>query len=201
VVVGLEMFSKDSQDVLDRWAEGRISEEDFVIKYRDNWTIDWSLYRDIFLFARERKIPLIALNVPGEIIRKVRKTGFSSLTEGEVGKLPPGIGCVVDEKYMEFMRRVFAAHRNDDKAFLYFCEAQLLRDKTMAWYLLDYMKKNPGRTAVVITGIAHAWKKGMPAQIQEISGRGSFRVILPEVTGVIAPQSGSEQDADYIILK
>jgi hypothetical protein len=63
-----------------------------------NWSQDWHLYRDIFLYCRERSIPLVGLNVPRSITRKVARNGFESLNSEEIGKLPP-IVCRVDRDY------------------------------------------------------------------------------------------------------
>src|SRR3989304_9854785 len=58
VAVGLEMFPKERQPALDGWIAGSLSEEDFKKIYQESWTQPWSLYQDIFLFARDNKIPL-----------------------------------------------------------------------------------------------------------------------------------------------
>jgi uncharacterized iron-regulated protein len=160
----------------------------------------WPLFRP-FLYARDHDIPLLALNIPQDISQKVRQSGFSSLTDKELKQLPPGLSCSVDGKYMKFIRKAFAYHNNDDKAFVNFCEAQLLWDKSMAWYLLDYLGKHPGRKVVVITGITHAWKRGIPDQLRQLLGESNYRVLLPEIPGAIEPGSITSDDADYIFLK
>lgn len=199
--VGFEMFPKKSQATLDRWVAGSISLDDFKRFYETHWNQPWSLFRDLFLYAREHGIPLLALNIPQEISQKVRQAGFSSLSDEELKQLPPGLGCNVDEKYMQFIQRAFALHKNSDKAFVNFCEAQLLWDKSMAWYLLDVQRAYPGRTIVVITGVSHAWKRGIPAQFRQYSGGINYRVLLPEIPGIVEPGTLTSEDADYIFLK
>jgi len=201
IAVGLEMFPKESQATLDRWVAGAVPLDDFMRFYEKHWSQSWPLYRDIFLYARDNRIPLLALNIPQDISQKVRQSGFSSLTDKELKQLPPGLSCSVDGKYMKFIRKAFAYHNNDDKAFVNFCEAQLLWDKSMAWYLLDYLGKHPGRKVVVITGITHAWKRGIPDQLRQLPGESNYRVLLPEIPGAIEPGSITSEDADYIFLK
>lgn len=201
VAIGLEMFPTEAQEQLDRWVAGSVPLDEFIAFYQKHWSQPWPLYRDIFLYARDKNIPLLALNIPSEISQKVRRSGFSSLTDGELKQLPPGLVCNVDDRYMQFIRKAFAMHTNDDKAFLNFCEAQLLWDKSMAWYILEHMRKHPGARIVVITGISHAWKMGIPEQIRQLSAGAHYRVLLPEVTGAVEPGTLSTEEADYLLLK
>ncbi len=91
LAVGLEMFKKQNQHDLDAWVSGKTAEKDFIPVFIENWGYQWELYRDIFLYAKENRIPLVGLNVPGEITRKVGSTGFKSLTDNELSKIPPGV--------------------------------------------------------------------------------------------------------------
>jgi uncharacterized iron-regulated protein len=201
VAVGFEMFTYEYQKYLDNWVSGTIPDSDFIKTYYRNWNFPWPLYENIFRYVRNNKIPAIALNVPPEITRKVSASGFSSLTEEERAKLPPETGCVVDEQYMKFIRRAHAIHGHSGKNFLYFCEAQLLWDQVMARTIIEYRKKNPDKTVVVITGNGHAWKRGIPEQVRSLSEKTPVRVVLPHVPGHIDPATMSPEDADYILLQ
>ena len=201
LAVGFEMFPKKSQATLDGWVAGSVALDDFMRFYETHWSQPWPLFRDLFLYARGNGIPLLALNIPQKISQKVRQAGFSSLSEEELKQLPPGLGCNVDEKYMQFIQKAFALHKNDDKAFVNFCESQLLWDKSMAWYLLDFHRTYPGRTIVVITGINHAWKRGIPDQFRQYSEEINYRVLLPEIPEIAGPGTLTSADADYIFLK
>lgn len=197
--VGLEMFRAESQQYLDRWVAGRIPEERFRGIYFDNWRAPWGLYRDIFLYARDAKVPLIGLNVPASVTRKVAQEGFASLGRNELKRLPPGISCNVDGAYMDFIRRAYSSHGQNEREFVHFCEAQMVWDSAMAWHIIEYLKKNPGRTVVALTGTGHAWKRGIPEQIKRHS-KLSFAVILPEIPGHSDRGSMTTDDADYIML-
>ena len=76
LAVGLEMFRSDSQQALNRWVAGDIGEREFQEIFYDNWGYSWENYRIIFDYARQKKIPLIGLNVPRDITRQVA-TGLS----------------------------------------------------------------------------------------------------------------------------
>jgi uncharacterized iron-regulated protein len=199
VVLGLEMFRAVDQGELDRWVSGKLGLREFLRLYYESWGFPWPLYKDIFLYARDNSIPVLGLNVPKEIVRKVSSESFSSLTPEELRQLPPGISCDIDEAYMEFMRRIHKAHPGGRREFVNFCEAQMVWDKSMAWHLARFAEKNPGRTVVVLAGITHSWKRGIPEQLSRQSDL-NFAVILPEPPGNIDRDTLSTEDADYILI-
>jgi uncharacterized iron-regulated protein len=200
LAIGLEMFRADSQKELDRWVEGSSGENEFMKVYRANWNVPWPLYKDIFLYARQHRIPMVGLNVADEITRKVSRQGFSSLGSEDLKHLPPGISCDIDEGYMKFIQRAYTAHRTEGKSFVHFCEAQMVWDKTMAWNLMEFLRKNPQRTVVVLAGTGHSWKRGIPEQVEKLSGP-PYKVVLPEVPGLIDRKAVHSPDADYILLE
>lgn len=196
VAIAVEVFRADYQPVLDRWVAGDLSERQFVPVYHRNWS-DWDHYAEIFRYARAEKIPMAGLNVSREIVRQVAREGFSSLSEEQLGQLPP-VTCNVDPAYRAFIRRSFHFPEKSDKDFEYFCEAQLTWDSAMAWHLRRYREANPGRTVVVIAGSGHAWKRGIPARLGRMGDR-AFRVVLPETADLNRETVGAD-DADYLWL-
>jgi len=200
LAVGLEMFRADSQASLDSWVQGKLSVQQFLPEYFSNWHMPWTFYRDIFWYAREHEIPLVGLNISDQISRKVAREGFAKLTAEERKLLPPGISCNVDPKYMEFIKRAYAGHGGHDREFVNFCEAQMVWDKSMAWHLIDYLKKNPAKTVVVMAGVGHAWKRGIPEQM-EMESKATYRVILPLVPDQIEQRTVTTKDCDYVILE
>lgn len=198
LAVGLEMFQHIEQSALDAWVARALSEDEMRRAFARNWSQDWHLYRDIFLYCRDRSIPMVGLNVPRNITRKVARKGFASLTPEEIGKLPP-IVCRVDREYEEFLRRVMG-HHGSESGFRRFCEAQLVWDTAMAIYTLAYLKDHPERTVVVLCGMIHAWKKAAPEQAARENAEVEQAVIQPSVKGRWTPGSVSRQDADYLII-
>lgn len=199
LAVGLEMFQQDYQGALDKWIAREMEEANFVRVYQQNWSM-WPQYRPIFLFARERGIPMVGLNLPREITRQVSLYGFDSLSK-EQRRDMEGISCRVDPAYMEFIRRALGGHGHNMQNFTYFCEAQLLWDAVMARNLLRYLEENPDRQVVVLAGSGHSWRHGIPFQLKQLGGENiSYRVVLPEVPGRIDRRDASAADADYLWL-
>lgn len=197
VAVGLEMIRRENQGALDLWVAGRISEENFLKVYRQNWSM-WPAYRDIFHYARQAKLPLLGLNLSREITQQVARNGFASLSPQQLGELQ-GVRCDVDARYQEFIRRSLGGHAPNGTRFLHFCEAQLLWDSIMAQALLDYLARHPDTTVVVLAGSGHAWKYGIPEQIRRRSAV-EFRVLLPAVARRIEPENITPTEADYLLL-
>ncbi len=199
--IGLEMFRADSQKSLDNWVSGALTLDKFLLVYYDNWREDWTLYEDIISYAREHRIPLIGLNIPDRIAETVAQKGFTSLSANEKDQLPPEISCDIDPTYMEFIRKAYAGHAQmAGKKFLNFCEAQMIWDKSMAWHIVQYLKKNPGKKMVVLAGVGHAWKRGIPEQVSRFSKYPST-IILPVIPGQVELNTVTMQDADYVVIR
>lgn len=197
LAIGLEMFATTSQDKLDRWVAGKLSLREFKQEYARNWSLPWELYEEILLYARDKQIPLIGLNLPKGISSKVARQGFAALTPDERRQLPAGITCSVGPAYMAFIRQAYSNHALQDKAFAHFCEAQLLWNRNMGRQLETFFAKNPRSTLVALVGIGHALKKAVPDEVTREAGR--YRVILPEFSGLNRHNLTSE-DADYLLL-
>ncbi|MGZ3515481.1 MAG: ChaN family lipoprotein, partial [Thermodesulfobacteriota bacterium] len=90
IAIGMEMFQRPFQKVLDEYIEGKIDEREFLkgAEYFKRWGSDYHLYRPILLFARSKKIPVVALNQRQEMVDKVFRNGLDSLSEEEKKSLP-----------------------------------------------------------------------------------------------------------------
>ena len=85
VVIGLEMYPYTEQPFLDQWVGGMLTEKGFVelSRWYHNWGFNWGYYRDVLMFARDRRVPVVAVNTPRSVVSAVRQKGFSGLTEEE----------------------------------------------------------------------------------------------------------------------
>ena len=200
LAIGLEMFQADSQKALDDWIEGKITEQDFKAVYAKNWSYDWSLYRDIFVFARDNRIPMLALNVRKRIVSKVARQGFASLTPEEMKDLPLAVTCDLNKPQTESLKSTFQAvfkHEANGKMFANFCAAQAVRNSGMAMAIANDQQRHPGRKIVVLAGTWHAVKHGVPESLASFSSL-AFKVILAAI-----PELGLKDTtaaiADYMI--
>ncbi|MBA4422011.1 MAG: hypothetical protein C0390_02775, partial [Syntrophus sp. (in: bacteria)] len=88
--LGMEMFPRAQQPVLDRWVAGELSERAFLRQSRwfENWGMDFAYYRDLLNFARERRIPVIALNAEKDLVGAIRGKTPDQLSTEEQARLP-----------------------------------------------------------------------------------------------------------------
>ena len=198
LAIGLEMFEAGYQEQLDDWVGGNLALDDFVRIYQENWDEAWILYRDIFLYAREHQIPLIGLNVPRKVVRKVAQKGFGSLTSADLLELPRGVTCDVTPRYESFIKRVFGWHGGKKESFTNFCEAQVLWDTSMALNLIKFNERHPETKLVVLAGDGHSWKPGIPRQIA-LRKDMPMAVFLPE-SAKLDRRNVSQNDTDYLWL-
>ncbi len=173
VMIGLEMYPYPEQAHLDRWVAGGLSEEAFLEQSRwyRNWGYHWNYYREIFLFARDHRLRMFAVNTPREVVSAVRKKGFANLTPEEAAHIPSRI----DTDHAEH-RRLFRAFFTDQDAmhsalteeqWQGMFNAQCAWDATMAYNAVQALQANGGKDAimVVLIGAGHvAYDLGAPRQ-------------------------------------
>jgi uncharacterized iron-regulated protein len=168
----MEMFQRPYQKVLDDYINGLIEEKEFLKKseYFKRWVFDYSLYREILLYAREFKIPVIALNARKEIVSKVSREGLYSLNPEEMKEVPEDMD-LSDSEYRSRLREAFERHRSPEgRNFDFFVQAQVLWDETMAHSIDEFMQKNPGLQVVVLAGAGHiAFGSGIPGRVFRIN--------------------------------
>lgn len=208
IALGLEMFGAQRQKELDRWVFGEMDEDEFREVYYKGWLVPWSQYRDIFMYAREKKIPLVGLNIAWSIIRQVVKGGVKSLS-AEDSKGLEGLRCDADAHYEKLIRDAMSSHAHHANgakdtaagdAFRNFCEAQMVWDTVMARRIAEYLKENPDRTVVVLAGGAHAWKRGIPRSMLRLMPGAAFTyvVVMPEITEKLRLENVDASDTDYL---
>ncbi|MDP3260994.1 MAG: ChaN family lipoprotein, partial [Thermodesulfovibrionales bacterium] len=165
LAVGMEMFQRPFQGTLDDYIAGRISEKEFLKKseYFKRWAFDYNLYKPILDFAREEKIPVVALNIRHEITGKVSKSGLASLSDEEKKEIP-GQMDFSDNEYRDRLMKVFKMHQDaKDWNFDFFYQSQILWDETMSMSIYEFSKKNPDYQMVVVAGNGHIqYGSGIP---------------------------------------
>ncbi len=180
IAIGMEMFQRPFQKVLDDYIESRIDERDLLkgTQYFKRWGFDYNLYRSILLFARSEKIPVVALNQRQEMVDKVFRSGLSSLSEEE-RKFAPSEMDLSDEAYKERLKKIFQEHEDfGARDFDLFYQAQILWDETMAESIDEFLKAHPSHQMVVLAGNGHlAYGSGIPRRTARRNGY-DYAIIL-----------------------
>lgn len=199
MAIGLEMFTPEDQQKLDEWTAGKLDEETFKPIYARNWSYGWDLYRDLFIFARDNRIPLIALNIPKKVMAKVVAQGGSALKESEI---PPKISWTLNEYqsgYMKAIARQVFGSSPPARLLTRLSEAQALRNTGMAWNVAKYRKTHEADKVVVLAGTWHAVKNGVP-ELLLVYDKLTYKVILPELPEFTL-ENATAGEADYLILR
>ncbi len=192
LAIGMEMFSRSSQAVLDRYLAGELDEKSFLKEshYFKTWRFDYRLYRNIINFARHNHLPVIALNLEKDIVSRVFKGGGpGSLDSEQTSSLPPDRN--LDEPgYRERIASAYMMHagQNHSGDFSSFLQAQALWDETMAETIAEYMLTHPDERMAIIAGRGHVDKKNA------IPPRVARR--LPVSQAVVLNSSGSASEAE-----
>jgi uncharacterized iron-regulated protein len=198
IAIGMEMFQRPFQKVLDEYVAGAIDERAMLkgTEYFKRWGFDYNLYRPVLTYAREEKIPVIALNIRNEIPDKVSKVGIDSLSEEEKKEIPAQMD-LSDEDYKRRLREIFQNHiGSKEKNFDFFCQSQILWDESMSQSIDDFLKSRPDfekdGQVVVIAGSGHlSFGSGIPKRTFRRNGL-DYAILLNDID--------IEKDiADYLI--
>jgi hypothetical protein len=166
-----EYFQQPFQPYLDDYIAGRIGEKEMLIKteYFKRWQLDYRLLQPIFQFAREKHIPVLALNVSDEIHNKVFKDGMKSLSPKERSQTPAEIEPA-SEHYLQRLKTIFDSHpRGND--FATFVEGVLLWDSSMADTAARYLNAHPQSRMVILAGMVHVmYGDGIPERVNHRLG-------------------------------
>lgn len=164
VLIGLEMFPYTEQQSLDHWSEGLLTEEGFVklSRWYEHWGYHWRYYRDIFVFARDHDIPLVAVNTPRDVVAAVRKKGLANLTPEEAAHLPPSGVDVDSADHLTFFKASFEEGEQvhggmSEDAWKSMLSAQATWDASMAWNAVQALERtnDPEAIMVVLVGSGH----------------------------------------------
>ena len=191
VLVGLEMYPYTQQPSLDRWNSGELTDTAFVEQSRwyEHWGYPWNYYRDIFLFCRDARIPMYAVNAPREVVTAVRKKGFANLTPEEAAHVPAHVDVESAEHFAFFKAALSeggATHPGmSDEALKGMLAAQATWDATMGWNDVEALKRANDTSAimVVLVGGGHvAYGLGIERQARQFFDGGIATVVPVPVT-------------------
>lgn len=161
--LGLEMIEQDFQPVLDKFNRGDISARELydATQWKTHWGWRVEPYVPIFEAARELAIPLVALEAPDEIKRRVQLEGLKALTQFEKSVYipdPDGFAATWTlPGFPEYARRLLLQRYEDllhggmlaSKTVTRenYLEYQLLRDEAMASAAWRWISGNVGTAA------------------------------------------------------
>ena len=205
VALGMEMFQRPFQEPLDLYVRGEIDEATMLerTEWKTRWGFETDLYRPLWERAREKGLPIIALNVRRELTKRVSAVGISGHTEEEQAQ-------IVDldltrEDYRSWLEDIFAGHgmKMDREKFDRFYEAQVLWDETMADSAVNALRQSPGDldSILIIVGRGHAeFRWGIPSRIERRDPGQAVLVIVRAAEPISLDDAKNRQTADIVII-
>lgn len=193
VSMGLEMVAVDMQTVLDDFGKGQVAVDALAeeLEWSKRWGYPFPHFRKHFEIARRNSVPVVGLNVPTAITRKISKEGIDALTDDERALLPKEIVPPATAQ-RTFLDAVFGLHEKkdpkDEQQRERFHLVQSIWDSKMAEEAVRIRKKY-NWPVLVIAGsghVEHGW--GIAKRIRWYDP--GARVLS------IMPWRGGEFDAD-----
>ena len=158
LVLGLEMFERDVQPLLLRYAAGTLADSALERQARPwpNYATD---YRPLLRFARENQVSIIGTNAPRPFARLVAQGGLPALDKlpaadrALLAPLPLKVDFELPGyKNMAAMFGGSAAHGGGGARNI--IQAQALKDATMAHFISQ--SRQPGQTLLHLNGSYHS---------------------------------------------
>jgi uncharacterized iron-regulated protein len=147
-LLGMEMFSWDGQPGLDRYVEQKeITDRQFLedTRWKQNWGAAFEAYAPLVVFAREHRIPVLALNPPRPLVRQVVKDGVDAVAKGEeAARWGMKREDIVDDPAYRgaILDQLKACHGGGtDRDYQGMYEASLFRDEGMAKTIVDMLAR------------------------------------------------------------
>jgi uncharacterized iron-regulated protein len=210
IAVGLEMFKRPHQDILDKWTGGEISEKDllFSTDWDDEWGYDYNHYKGIMDFIRDNKIPVVALNINRAFQKKISRNGIEGLSEEEKKTLPEI--DTTDVYHRRYLEKIMKGHGDTDisEAFERFYLIQCVWEDVMADSISKYLSSPEGKEKklLVFIGGGHViYHFGVPKRVYRNNHLPyltittyELRDLKPEVDHPLFASDIPLQPADYV---
>ncbi len=156
VALGLEMLRRPRQQSLDAYLRGDMGESEFEKIWARSWGVHtFRYYREILRFARQKKIPVLALNAGRDLRDAVYKQGFDELEPEFARRLSQ---MDLDDPYHRgLLEGILGGHSAGSGRIETFHRIQVLWDETMARTAADYLTSAEGRNKrlVIFAGGNH----------------------------------------------
>jgi uncharacterized iron-regulated protein len=207
VVLSLEMFERDVQNILDGYLAGDVSEDEFLADSRPwgNYETD---YRPMVEFMKMNGMPVIASNIPRDLAARVADVGFegAQFNSGEIPFSSSAFEAPLDLYYEAFaatmMMPGMEAMGVTEQSIKNYYEAQVLKDETMAASVAIAARENPESVVLHCAGAFHlADYLGTYQRIKRnLVGDDTVSILVIPVADLLAPIPYDLSKADYWIL-
>lgn len=159
LVLSLEMLEADEQPAVDEYLAGKLTEGEYLRKARQ-WPNYKTDYRPLVEFAKDKKVKVLAANVPRPLASVLAKTGsLATVRETDRPYLPRTTTApegAYKEKFLATMAANGKAMPVPPAMAGRFFQAQCLKDDKMAETISDYLKEHPEAVIYHVNGCFHS---------------------------------------------
>lgn len=199
LVLALEMFERDVQEILNAYLKGEISEKKFLKQSRP-WPNYRKDYRPLIEFAKKKGLAVIAANIPQRAAAKVAMINDISPGGMEVDRiyLPRKLHFRSKEYYKRFVSSMeemphSTPMKGMNREGLY--KAQVLKDAVMAASLEAFIDRH----VLFCCGHFHSdYHLGIPYQMKKNHPKLRIAVIAMASTVDLLPMKDRSRVADFI---
>lgn len=172
LAVGFEMFQRPFQAALDAFVAGQSDEKELLLdtEYEARWGWDFDLYRPLLSTARDYALPVLALNAPTELTRKIARMGLASLAPEEREQLPElDLENAAHACYFANLGRTGACPGVGTPSDTY--TAQVVWDETMAETAAAWLvAAGADAQLIIFAGMGHCQESAIPERITRRTG-------------------------------
>jgi uncharacterized iron-regulated protein len=158
LALAMEFLERDQQPAVDDYVAGTIDTATFHQRIKASPDFI-QLYFPLMQYARQVGVPVIAMNTPRHLARRVAKEGLQEtlrqLPATERAYVPASLSTVTSRYRTYFLEAVAASHPLQGEQAERFVEAAHLKDDTMAATLAAFLDRHPDFTVLAIAGRFH----------------------------------------------
>jgi len=212
LALGMEMFQRPFQGVLDDYAGGRIDGAALRSRagWEDRWGYDYGFYGPTIDVAVGAHATLLALNAAKELTKKIAHHGLEALTPDEKVQVPQlDLGDTAHRAWFDALMEEMggdahthggdkaAAMPSDDRVYT----VQVVWDETMADTATKWLVANPEGHLVILAGTGHCHDSAIVHRIQRrgIADVVSLRTVLDDGDGGVA-EALAKPINDYLVV-
>ena len=140
IVLGAEMFERDNQAALNKYLKGEINQKglDTLARLWNNYKTD---YKPLVEYAKSKKLPFVATNIPRRYASMVYRGGFEALDtlSADQKQWIAPLPVKYDASLSQYQKMLDMAqgHGGDNLP-----KAQAIKDATMAYSILEHIQPN-----------------------------------------------------------
>lgn len=203
LVLGLEMFERDVQPLVDQYATGELNDKAFEADSRP-WPNYGTDYKPLLQLARQQKFRVVGTNAPRRYASQVAKgslTALDALPAAEKAWLVP-LPLQVDYELPGYqnMRKMFGGDAAHAAGVQNIIQAQALKDATMAHFLAQ--ARPEGHLLLHLNGSYHSDNHdGILAYLRQTSPKLkvlTISTVMQEQLGELEKEN--EQKADFVLV-